>query len=214
MNDPALNTQAFTTEVLNPQSLNAQSLNLRDIHLPEPISWWPIAPGWWIMLSSLLFIIIAVFILRKIYLSKQLNRDIKAELNNIKQQFQQTQNKSQLAKALSVLLRRASISYYPEAEIAGLTGDHWLSYLDYTNTHSSTNNRFQGDIGKVLLTAPYLPDAGLSGDGMLDFDAERLIRLCESWLQAPPKKFLPGVLPEQVSPEQTLPEHGLSGPAL
>lgn len=23
---------------------------LRDIHLPEPISWWPLAPGWWALI--------------------------------------------------------------------------------------------------------------------------------------------------------------------
>ncbi len=190
MNQPALNTQALNPAIVNPQALNPQILNLRDIHLPEPISWWPMAPGWWMIFASILLIIIVVFISRKIYISKQLKRDIKHELENIKQQFQQTQNKSQLAKSLSILLRRASISYYPKADIAGLTGNDWLSYLDDSNTNSSANNRFQSDIGQVLLSAPYLPDDTLSTRGGLDFDAQRLIHLCESWLQSPHKKAL------------------------
>ncbi len=185
MNEPALNTQALNPQVLNSQTLNPQILNLRDIHLPEPISWWPIAPGWWIIIASIFLIIAVVFISRKIYISKQLKRDIKDELENIKQQFQQTQNKSQLAKSLSILLRRASISYYPKADIAGLTGDNWLSYLDDSKTNSSTDHNFQSDIGKVLLSAPYLPD-----NSRLDFDAQRLIYLCETWLQSPHKKAL------------------------
>jgi hypothetical protein len=170
--------------------LNPETLNLRDIHLPEPISWWPPAPGWWILLITTIFIIAAAIILRKIYLRKQLKRDIKAELDNIKQQFQQTQNKSQLAKSLSILLRRASISYYPKADIAGLTGDSWLRYLDESNARSSAANIFQSDTGRILLSAPYLPD-----DSNQDFDAQKLIRLCESWLQSPHNKPLPGPLP-------------------
>ncbi|MBT3527943.1 MAG: DUF4381 domain-containing protein, partial [Porticoccaceae bacterium] len=23
---------------------------LRGIHLPDPISWWPLAPGWWVLI--------------------------------------------------------------------------------------------------------------------------------------------------------------------
>lgn len=190
MNEPALNTQALNPAIENPQALNTQILNLRDIHLPEPISWWPIAPGWWIIFASILFIIVVIFISRKIYISKQLKRDIKHELENIKQQFQQTQNKSQLAKSLSILLRRASISYYPNADIAGLTGENWLSYLDDSNNNSSAKHRFQSDTGKVLLSAPYLPDDILSTRGGLDFDAQTLILLCDSWLQSPHKKAL------------------------
>ena len=190
MNEPALNTQALNPAIVNTQALNPQIEKCMYIHLPEPISWWPIAPGWWMIFASILLIIIVVFISRKIYISKQLKRDIKAELENIKQQFQQTQNKSQLAKSLSILLRRASISYYPKTDIAGLTGDNWLSYLDDSNANSSADKSFRSDIGKVLLSAPYLPDHTLSNNSRLDFDAQRLIRLCESWLQSPHKKTL------------------------
>ena len=175
---------------MNEQALSPQTLDLRDIHLPEPISWWPIAPGWWILIASLFLIIAVIFILRKSYLGKQLKRDITAELENIKQQFQKTQNKSQLAKSLSILLRRASISYYPKTNIAGLTGEHWLVYLDKTNSKRSKNNSFKSNAGEVLLSAPYLPD-----DTKLDFDAQSSIDLCEVWLLAPHNKMPQLALP-------------------
>ena len=183
MNTPASNNPVNT--LANNPSLNNSPLELRDIHLPDPISWWPVAPGWWILAASLLLMIIVFFIVRKIHLNRQLKRDINAELENIKQQFQTTQNKSQLAKALSILLRRASITYYPTEHIAGLTGSDWLHYLDSTNTRSSNKSQFQSDIGQTLLNAPYLPD-----NSKLDFDAPALISLCESWLKASHKKAI------------------------
>lgn len=168
-------TEAPTNSITNDSV--PQTLELRDIHLPDTISWWPIAPGWWIVLASLLAFFIIVFVIKKIYVSKQLKRDINAELSLIKQQFQTTQNKSQLAKSLSALLRRTGISYYPKANIAGLTGNDWLIYLDKTNTDKSKNTKFQSDIGQILLSAPYLPN-----DTKLKFDEAALIELCESWL--------------------------------
>ena len=169
-------TERMNEQNLNSQALNPEVLNLRDIHLPEPVSWWPLAPGWWILAGSIALIIIAFFITRKIYLSRQLKRDIKTELEHIKQRFQKTPDESELAKSLSVLLRRASISYYPAKNIAGLTGDDWLAWLDKTNTNAA-NKKFQSNIGKILLTAPYRADKT-----SLDYDAQTLINLCESWL--------------------------------
>ena len=168
---------------MNTPALDTPPLELRDIHLPEPISWWPIAPGWWFIIATTLLIIIIIFITRKVYLSRQLKRDINAELTNIKQQFQTTQDKSQLARALSILLRRTCITYYPREHIAGLTGNDWLHYLDASRSSSSNANTFQSDIGQVLLNAPYLPD-----NKELDFDAQALIELCESWLTSAHKK--------------------------
>jgi len=146
------------------------------------------------MLATLFIFVITVFVIRKIYLGKQLKRDITNELESIKQQFQKTQNESQLAKSLSVLLRRTSISYYSgkphgSENIAGLTGKNWLHWLDNTHQNKtgpspSSGEKFNSEIGKVLLTAPYMPD-----NSKLDFNAQKLITLCESWLQLPHKKI-------------------------
>lgn len=31
---------------------------LKDIHLPTPIGWWPLAPGWYILMGLILFLVI------------------------------------------------------------------------------------------------------------------------------------------------------------
>ena len=36
---------------------------LADIHLPDPVSWWPLAPGWWMLLGLAVSIFIAVALL-------------------------------------------------------------------------------------------------------------------------------------------------------
>ena len=40
----------------------ATPLPLKDIHLPEAIGWWPLAPGWWILLLLIGLLIFAVVI--------------------------------------------------------------------------------------------------------------------------------------------------------
>jgi len=166
--------------------MNEQTLNLRDIHLPDAISWWPPAPGWWILLAVIICTILSIFIARRIYIKKQLKRDIHSELDKIKNTFQQTQNQSQLAKSLSVLLRRASISYYSGTKNngAGLTGQQWLSWLDNTTEHPHETKQFQSEVGNVLINAPYLPD-----NSDLNFDAEALIEISEGWLLSKHKKI-------------------------
>jgi hypothetical protein len=37
-----------------PAEMAAQLAQLRDIHHPDPISWWPLAPGWWALAVLLL----------------------------------------------------------------------------------------------------------------------------------------------------------------
>jgi len=164
--------------------MNQPALELRDIHLPEPISWWPLAPGWWILAASILLLIIIAFIIRKVYQRRQIKRDIAAELQHIKQRYADTQSNIELARSLSILLRRVSITCYPNHDVAGMTGEDWLHWLDQVQDNNKANNKsFDSDTGRQLLSAPYLPD-----DAVIDFDAQALIRLCESWLLASHKK--------------------------
>ena len=170
---------------MNPSIPGATELELRDIHLPDAISWWPPAPGWWIIAGVLLLTLLLGYMAWKYYRSKALHRHIVAEIETIKNNYLSDKKTYALIQSLSVLLRRSCISFYPRHETAGLTGEAWLRYLDntYREKPSSTDAPFQLGVGKILASAPYMAE-----HNTIDIDAEALLELCEKWLQAQPIK--------------------------
>jgi hypothetical protein len=166
---------------MQPQSPQVNDLPLRDIHLPDAISWWPPAPGWWILLGMLVVSAVTVYLLRTFYLSRRVKRSALDELQSIRRQYEQTRNQKQLAEQLSILMRRASISFHPRSEAASLTGKNWLDYLDSTSKQPGFNQ----EAGQLLISAPYLP-ADHTTSNETAANAEVLVRLCENWLRAQP----------------------------
>ena len=72
-----------------------EDLPLRDIHLPDPVSWWPMAPGWWLLFFLLVLLIsLSIFFLRR---RQQYRRSAvykaKQELDRIHNTFNLNQNK-------------------------------------------------------------------------------------------------------------------------
>jgi len=164
---------------MDASQMPVEALPLRDIHLPEAISWWPPAPGWWLLPLFTAILIAGVLVYRRIRQRRLLKRTVLAELALIRQQYQQDQDSIRLVQALSALMRRASISFYQRSDSAGLTGDRWLRYLDST----AERKDFEHGDGRILATAPYLP---LSS--RLDVDTDDLLNLCEDWLRLQPVK--------------------------
>ena len=117
---------------------------------------------------------------------KQRRRDSLKAFEAIRAQFAQQQDVTTLVRELSVLMRRASISFYPRQTTASLTGDAWLQFLDDTSLSSDSANGFKHGCGKWLATAPYLPD-----NARPDIDSHALLKLCEHWLTAQPNKRAP-----------------------
>jgi len=206
MTMPALtNTATTQAEAMHPITPSVgESLPLRDIHLPEPVSWWPLAPGWWMVLASLILIIALYFIVKRIRYSRRLKRASRDEFDTIKNQYLSDKNENKLVKQLSIFLRRACISFYPRHDTAGLTGEEWLNFLD--TTLSSANKQvsqttafndagFNSPTGKVLLTAPYLPDDNTKAA----INADALLALCERWLKAQPVKNRLQTSPTEIS---------------
>ena len=155
------------------------TLELRDIHLPDPISWWPLAPGWWFIFGTIL-LLTAAFLLFRYYQKKQaLKKTVLAEFETIRIQYEQDKNLIVLLQSLSTLLRRACISFYPRSEAAGLTGKSWLDFLDNTGDEKVFNT----EKGQLIATAPYI-----SENTKLAIDSEELMQLCENWLRAQPNK--------------------------
>ena len=160
---------------MNPQSL--QELPLRDIHLPEAVSWWPPAIGWWILPILIFLIIFLAYHLVK-YKSRQqrfaYRKFALKELQNIKQQFADSDNDIQCIRAVSKLLRQVALSYLPREEVAGLTGNQWITQLNRLSGSCTALEAHRA----LITTATYKPQ--------VDFDQRKLLKDCEQWIQSLP----------------------------
>ena len=122
-------------------------VNLKDIHLPPPVSFWPPAPGWWILAVLL---ISSLFIGGVLFYRQHKKRKPKTEalriLKDLQIMFQNSQDEVASLRNLSNLLRRTALTFYDNDEVASLQGSSWLEYLDKTG---KTKEFSQGP-GKVL----------------------------------------------------------------
>ena len=148
-----------------------QELPLRDIHLPEAITWWPPAIGWWFLLLLIVAAVVAGWLLYK----KLTRRTALKTGLGILSSIRHSEENDQLVilKQLSSCIRRVAMSTDSRAEVASLTGEKWLSYLD----QSVEGTPFSSGVGQYLSDAHYRQTAP---EGL---DSEALINLCESWLK-------------------------------
>lgn len=147
------------------------SLPLRDIHLPDAVSWWPPAPGWWLLLGLVALLVFAA--LRR----WRRGRDRRAalcharrELAAIRRTFRLRPDQAGLARALSALLRRLAMSLYGRRAAAALTGEDWLAFLD----QKAGGHAFTQGAGRDLIEAPYRADPA--------FDHAALLQLVSGWI--------------------------------
>lgn len=155
-------------------TMNPQTLVLKDIHLPAEVGAWPPALGWWgLMLLTILVLFGFVWVwrwLRQVTVKKQALQ----LLNGLESNPDLTDQ--QKLQALSRLLRRVCISRFPRQEVAGLTGESWLTFLDQQWNYQS----FSSGAGRCLVDAPYQADTGV--------DIQPMFELCRHWLKALPRE--------------------------
>ena len=151
-------------------------LPLRDIHIPEPVSWWPPAIGWWCLAIVIPLLLVFFIWLYKRLARKNALKTAKKYLTAIKQDT--SKEASHKLAELSVLIRRVAISVAPRELAAGLTGREWLEYLD----QSVKGSPFSTGAGQLLADAPYRKSA------ITEAEMLSLINLCEEWVEAQAKK--------------------------
>jgi len=150
-------------------------LPLRDIHLPDAVSGWPPAPGWWITpLLLILLSVLAWFIYQRRKSRGLWIREARSELKAIEQRYHHEPDGNQLIQALSSLIRRSAMTQQGRRGIAGLNGDAWLEYLDSV----MGEGKFQEDTGRLLIEAAWRPETNISSR-----QAHDLIALTRDWLK-------------------------------
>lgn len=146
-------------------------LPLRDIHLPDPVSWWPLAFGWWLAFGLLIFFIILVCAIIRKLLKATLRKEASKALNLIEQTFIETEDGPQCLSELSALLRRVVVSRKDALTSAGITGKAWLELLD----RPLKEPEFSRGAGQILLAGPYQREVQKE-------DVSKLLQLCRKWV--------------------------------
>lgn len=158
--------------------MDETQLPLRDLHLPEPIGWWPLAPGWWFIL--LLLTGALGYLLWRAYKQRRHNaprRYALRQLSRFEAEYLEHRNAVTLGKQLSELLRRGMLAYAPRHQVAGLTGEKWLRWLD----QGMPLPYFHTEGGKSLLMLPYRDPAG----DFSDVDVDALLSAVRMRLKTP-----------------------------
>jgi len=158
--------------------MNENALPLRDLHLPDAIGWWPLAPGWWVVLAIVSAALgYLAWRLYKRWLFNAPRRYALRELARFEAEYLEHGNPVTLGKQLSELLRRGMLAYAPREEVAGLTGEEWLVWLD----EGMPLPYFHTEGGKSLLNLPYRdPQSDFS-----DIDIDALISAVRMRLGVP-----------------------------
>ncbi|KTD69586.1 hypothetical protein Lste_2744 [Legionella steelei] len=144
---------------------------LKDIHLPPPIGWWPLAPGWYIVLAFVLFLIIMLA-----YGAYKRHRHALAKkqalllLHDYQKHYEKEQNSSLTSAHISELLRRVALAYYPRERVASLHGEEWLHFLNETGKGIDFNL-----VKDMLLDAPFK-----TGETM---DLNPLFNTAQRWIK-------------------------------
>lgn len=146
---------------------------IRDIHLPEAISWWPLAIGWWIVIA----LVLCALMLLYVYITKlnkpTLKRKAKAKIASIEKKFVETQNPVLCVSEISMFFRQVVITDNNEKNVAGLTGQSWLEWLD----KSLKEPEFSQGPGQLLINGPYQQNVNKN-------DVDQLLKLCHKWVNA------------------------------
>lgn len=163
--------------------MNSLLEQLHDIEGLDPISWWPLAMGWWIVIFTgiLLLCLMIGYGIRYIAFKRSWKNDALKKLSNLEENLSDVNAKETII-ALSDYLRRIAIRRFSRQACAGLTGEAWLKWLA---VHDPKMFDWEKK-GIILIDAPYSPlnlkTAIQNNKVMQDNEIKDLINAIRNWV--------------------------------
>jgi len=155
-------------------------MNLEGLHaivLPAPVSWLPQTIGWYAVLTLLLGLGTWIgYRIRRRHRANRYRGLALVRLDEIERLLATGDRVAALAE-LPELVKRTALEAYPRAQVASLSGDEWLSFLD----RSYDGTSFTDGPGRLLPKLAYDPPAET---GRPDSDEIRgLTNLLRRWIR-------------------------------
>ncbi len=142
---------------------------IREIHIPDGVATWPPAPGWWVLAG--LAVLMCLLLFRLWWRRTALRREALREMDRLERAYQADSDGAALLAGLSILLKRVALAREPRDQIAGLTGESWLVFLDRRLGETA----FSEGPGRVFKDGPYAPSCSIDGPEVL--------RLARRWIR-------------------------------
>lgn len=140
---------------------------MHDLVRPEPVSWMPQTPGWWIALAwSIAVIVILLWHRYRAWRRNRYRREALATLRSIEAN---SVDEKQVAGQIAILLKRTALAAYSREEVAQLYGSEWAQFL----CEAASNDPIIGQSAEQLATAAYRADS----------DGKALIAPARRWIK-------------------------------
>jgi len=140
---------------------------LHDVQVPQ-VSAWP-APGWWVLGFLFIAWLVAIMLNKKrqrVYAQNAWRREALDKLSDIETRLPSAddEQRHQLVKEVSSLLRRVMMQASGRSQVAGLTADAWLNELNAINS----DTQLDASLHRLLTDIPYqtVPNALTTSDNV------------------------------------------------
>ncbi|MDX1835994.1 DUF4381 domain-containing protein [Legionella taurinensis] len=144
---------------------------LRDIHLPDPVNWWPLAPGWYLLMGiAFIGVMVLTGFIYRYYANGRAKRQALKLLAVYQQDYLRDGDSQSASAKVSELLRRVALVYFPREQVASLKGDEWLAFLNRTGQNINFNA-----VRDCLLELPYQTQG--------DVNVKPLLSRAKAWIQ-------------------------------
>ncbi len=150
---------------------------LADIHLPAPVSFWPPAPGWWVL--AILLLVAGFLLLRNLLARRRQRLVCQHALGELERCFQQLANtgdndyktlKLRFVNEFNSVLRRVALVHFPQANVASLGGQAWVDFIRQKGDSSLLSQ----EIATALSYGRFQTEC--------DVDAEAMNQLGRAWI--------------------------------
>jgi hypothetical protein len=159
-------------------SLTEQPLELNDIVLPDPVSWIPQTPGSWavmaVLVLAVLWVLIALLRRRR---ANWYRREALSRLRMLELEVAAERSNAAELAAIPVLVKETALAAAPRPDVAALSGEAWLQFLDATYG----DRGFTTGPGRLLPVLAYGTPAEVRGVDPAQVDA--LFDLVRTWIR-------------------------------